>query len=184
MPEVKTRKISASDINKEPILKCVLEYQNTYNLFSEEEKMESENLETSMKAVKELEDLGIYDHSMIAIKYKNVCENYKRILWIYSKILNVLNDRFLESVDTTEKEYISKQEHEYMSSQYIDKIKSLQIKKPIDVTIKKDGAQGKEEKPKFNYNDQQQEIHKRDTAERETEEDSIEKLKRRLENAD
>lgn len=101
---------SLEDINKNPILKPLLEYLNATKQYEQEDERETNYLNERIKELNELLDTGIYEDSHIAKIYKTVFDVYERLLWIYSRNVDLANDKIIDIKKTVEKYYILKPE--------------------------------------------------------------------------
>ena len=103
---------SLEDINKNPILKPLLDYVNATKQYEEEDERETNYLNDKLADLNELLDTGIYEDSQIAKMYKNIFEIYARLLWIYARNVDMANQKIVEMKKIVEKYYVKKEEKE------------------------------------------------------------------------
>lgn len=122
------------ELEKNPILKPLLDYNKAAVMLTKEDESESEYLKNKIDELQELLDTGIYDDSSIAIKYKGVTEVYQRLLLIMARYTEVADKKIVELKKVVEKYYISKREHERIISElkedFTKKEEPVKTKKP------------------------------------------------------
>ncbi len=99
------------DIRKEPIIKPLLDYQKALEIIKKEDASESHYLNEKMEALNKLLETGIYTNSLIALRYKDVLEVYKRLLFIYQKYSEMVEKRIIDIRGIVKKYYIPLEEH-------------------------------------------------------------------------
>ena len=81
------------DIQNDPILKPLLDYTKAALIFEDEDKSENQYLMEKIKNLNKLIETGIYGESMIAQKYEEVFEVYKRLLFIYTRYAKMADEK-------------------------------------------------------------------------------------------
>ncbi|MBU0959444.1 MAG: hypothetical protein KKB31_05860 [Nanoarchaeota archaeon] len=135
------------DIEKDPILKPMLDYQKAASLLEEEDKSEKEYKEQKIKILNTLLGTGFYETSLIARRYNDVQEIYKRLLFIYTRYSKMADEKMLEIRKTIDDYYITLKKHKEiiknMGNPNEEEIKSLREK----IMELKEKLKEKEKKP-------------------------------------
>lgn len=96
----------------DPISKPLVEFREAVKSLLRDNSAETEYLTTKEKRLKDLLDLGIYEDSVIAQRYADVLEIYKRLFLIFTKYTEVADESIKKIKKIVEKNYISLERHE------------------------------------------------------------------------
>jgi len=116
---------SIEEIQKNPILKPLLDYKTGAIGLMDDEENEKSYLDKEKTELDELLKTNIYNESPIVQRYEKVLSVYKRYLFIWTKYGRLADNKIVEMKRIVEKYYISKQEHERIikiDNQVIEKL--------------------------------------------------------------
>jgi len=97
-----------SEIQKNPILKPIGEYEQGALSYQEQDKRETEYLKDKMVELDKLLDTGIFENSTISKYYQAILEIHKRLLSIYQKNVFFAEEKIDEMKNNVEEYYILK----------------------------------------------------------------------------
>jgi len=97
------------DINKDPILKPLLDYNKAALMLIKEDESETKYLDEKQKVLNELLETGIYGNSVLARTYKDVLEIYKRLLFIMTRYTSLADEKMGEVKKIVSKHYSLKE---------------------------------------------------------------------------
>lgn len=109
--ELETLPETIEDIEKDPILKPLLEFHKQASMLMKEDKLEHEFLVKTKEDIQKDLDTGIYDNSHIVKKFRNLMKEYDRMILIYSRYTDLADDKILEMKKIVEKYYITKKSY-------------------------------------------------------------------------
>jgi len=126
------------DIQKEPILKPLLDYQQAALILEREDESETTYLKESEDELKELLNGGYYKTSAIANTYEKVVEKYKRLLFIMSRYTAMADKEMINIRKVVNDYYVSKEKLEEINN----KVKELEEQ---NINLKKENINLKNE---------------------------------------
>jgi len=112
------------DMERNPILKPLLEYSRASEMFEKEDERESVFLKEKTGELNELMESDAYEDSSIAKIYREIFEIYQRLLWIYSKNLDLANQKMGEIKRIVKTYYVLKKDYIELEKELIKLKKS------------------------------------------------------------
>lgn len=107
--EIGTLTTNIKELQKNPIMIPISDYQKGSSLFEKEDEREVNNLQKITEKLTTLKQTGIYDDSQIAIVYNEVVGIWERLAWIYKKNVSLANSQIAEMKKVVENFYITKE---------------------------------------------------------------------------
>lgn len=116
------------DIEKNPILKPLIEFHKQATMLEKEDKIEANFLKEIKDEIEEDMKLGIYDNSYIVKKYKNLEREYDRLILVYSRYTDLADEKIIELKRIVEKYYTTKKVDAKVADEYEREIEELKRK--------------------------------------------------------
>jgi len=137
----------SEEIHEDPILGPLNDYNDSADMYSRQDEYDGKRLEEANKVLNKILEMGIFDNSLLRMKFEGVLEVYKKLLFTFKGYSTMADTQIGELRKTVDKYYITKNKHQIIVNELKSKIrKGAEVVDGLDDPPEEVGEV--EEKPK------------------------------------